>query len=146
MKICTKCNTAAGDNMNFCSICGAPLTYVQPVQPQYSYNQPAPNRGGNIAMRIVSMVLSISGFSFLILGFLYTLIGLVEAEMAFAFAFVFALIFLPMCIVGLILSNKCNNNGDYSTPCRVAKGLGLAGIIVSGVSLFIGFIALMSEM
>ena len=145
MKICTKCNTTAGDNMNFCAQCGGPLTYVQPVQPQYNYNQPAQPKS-NVALRIVSMVLSISGFSFLILGFIYTLIGLIEAELAFSFAFAFALIFLPMCIVGLILANKCVNNGDFSTPCRVAKGLGLAGIIVSGVSLFIGFIALVSEM
>lgn len=147
MKICTNCrNVTSDDNMNFCALCGAPLTALQPA-PQPEINQYYPEQNfpkPSLGLKIAAMALSISGFSFLILGFFYTLIGLVEEGMAFGMAVAFSLFFLPLCIVGMALSNKCQNAGDNSAFSRVGKILGLIGIIIAGISLFIGFISLAS--
>jgi len=135
MKICPRCNNVTEDNMNFCNLCGNPLTayqpYTQPVQPRVS-----------LGLKITGMALSIEGFGLGLVEILYTLIGLIEEGMAFGMAFAFSLFVLPMCIAGFILSIKCTNAGDTSAFSRVGKGLGLAGIILAGVSLFIGFASL----
>ena len=151
MKICTKCNKTADDNMNFCTFCGNPLTTVQPEQeikpntyytPQQNPYYPAYNlKKPPLGLKITAMVLSILGFVYMIFGFLYTLIGLVEEDMAFAMAFTFALFFLPLSIVGLSLSAKCINQGDTSTFSRLGKVFGIIGIILAAVSLFIGFVS-----
>ena len=88
------------------------------------------------------MTLSITGFSFLIIGLLYTFIGLMEQGLAFGMAVTFSLFFLPLSIVGLSLSKKCIIAGDNSAFSRVGKILGLLGIVFSAVSLFVGIIGL----
>lgn len=142
MRICTNCKIEADDNTKFCPYCGTLMSEKQPVyeaQPVQIYQIQKPHLG----LKISSMVLSITGFSCLVLGFFYTLIGLVEEGVALGMAIAFALFFLPLCIVGFALSKKCINQGDTSAFSRVGKGLGLAGIIISAVSLFIGFISVM---
>lgn len=162
MYTCPKCSFNSETAMNYCPQCGnemvhtepvavqevaAPFepTYVapiEPVQPIQNVYVPAPKP--HLALKIVGMALSITGLVFLSLGALYTLIGLVEEGLAFAMALVFALFFLPLSIVGLCLSNKCLNAGDVSAMSRVGKILGIIGIIIAGVSLFIGFTALIA--
>ena len=146
MKICTVCKKTANDNMNFCATCGAPLAILQqePQAQQNTYYQ-APVYNQNkapLGLKISAMVLSISGFACLVLGFFYTLFGLIEEGLAFGMSFAFALFFLPLCIVGFALSSKCQNAGDTSAFSRVGKILGLIGIIISAVSLFIGIVSL----
>ncbi len=145
MKICTNCrNVTNDDNMNFCPLCGAPLAALQPApQPEVNQfyaeeNYPKPSLG----LKIAAMVLSITGFSCLFLGFFYTLIGLTEEGVAFGMALTFSLFFLPLCIVGMVLSNKCQNAGDNSAFSRLGKIFGLIGIIIAAVSMFIGFVSL----
>ncbi len=154
MYTCPKCNFNSETAMNYCPQCGNEMVHdepivtaevIEPVEPiqtaPYVYvAAPKPH----LAVKIVGMSLSIAGLVFLAIGSLYTLIGLIEAGMAFAFALVFALFFLPLSIVGLCLSNKCINAGDTSAMSRVGKILGIVGIILAGVSLFIGFTALIA--
>lgn len=131
-----------------------PQQFSEPQQPAQAYQEPQQYqsqpyyqayqtiRKPHLAIKIVGMALSIAGAVFLSIGALYTLIGLIEEGMAFAFALVFSLFFTPLSIVGLCLSNKCINAGDYSAFSRVGKMLGIVGIIIAGVSLFIGIAAL----
>jgi len=58
------------------------------------------------------------------------------------FALVFGFFSFPLSIVGGILCNNSMNMGNYSTPCSVGTKLRIAGIIVSAVMLFFGFLSL----
>ena len=146
MKICTNCQKVTNDNMNFCSSCGAPLTTIQteqsyqpePIQAYPVYT--APN--APLGMKIAGMAISILGLVFMLYGFFSTLIGLAEEGMAFGMAFAFSLLFLPLCIVGLVLSNNCKNLGDTSAFSTVGKIFGIIGIVLAGISLFIGFVTI----
>lgn len=117
-------------------------TYVQPQQPVYYQGTVAPQNQPSMALKIVSMVLSIVGLIFAAYGSLYTLIGLEEEGMAFGMALAFGLFFSPLSIVGLCLGSKCQSAGDTSVFSRLGKILGLVGLIVAGVNLFIGIIGL----
>ncbi len=154
MYICPNCNAKTEEAVNFCSKCGTQMVYAepqpiepQPVAPQYQPAQayqpvPAPVKKPHIAVKIVSMALSIEGFICAILGALYTLIGLIEPAVAFLFSLIFGMVSLPFSIIGLCLGSKCTNAGDTSVFSRLGKIFGLIGIIVAGVSLFIGLISL----
>lgn len=146
MRICTNCKIEANDDVKFCPFCGNGMSEVRPIsetQPAETLETPIVKKP-HLALKIVSMALSIAGFAFMCFGFLYTLLGLVEEGMALGMAFTFSLFFLPLCIVGMVLSCKCINAGDTSALTRVGKILGLIGIIISGVCLFIGFASIMS--
>ena len=153
MYICPNCNTKTEEKVNFCFKCGTQMVYAepQPVEPQPTaqvqqpvYEAYQPVKKPHLALKIVAMALSIGGIVMAAIGNLYTLIGLIEPEgyLAFSFALVFGLFFSPFSIVGLCLSNKCIDAGDTSAMSRVGKILGIIGIIVAGVSLFIGIASL----
>ncbi len=158
MYICPNCNTKTEEPANFCSKCGAQMVYVEPQsavpQPPVQQYQPVQNyqpvyqeyqsvQKPHLATKIVGMVLSIVGLVFVAIGLLYTLIFLeVEAGASFAMALVFDLFFVPLSIIGLCLSNKCINAGDYSGMSRAGKITGVIGVILAAVALFIGFASL----
>lgn len=120
--------------------------YQQPAytqQPQYQYVQPVQVAAPSLGKVITGMVLSIAGIAFAGLGLLYTLMFLaVETEVAFAFSLVMSFFSFPLSIVGFILSKNNINQGSASAMSRVGKTLGLIGIILSGVMLFLGFIGI----
>lgn len=95
------------------------------------------------ALGFVSMGLGIGGLFFAVIGLLYTFIGLEADGLGFAFALVFSILALPCSILGKVFHNKAEEGGNTSTPPSVGNKLGLAGIIVSAVMLFFGFISLM---
>ena len=91
------------------------------------------------------MILGIAGFVFSILNILYTFLGLItEPEIAVSFSIAFSIFSLPLSIVGRVLSSRCIDEGDTSKMASVGASLGLAGIIVSAVALFLGFCALVT--
>lgn len=159
MYMCNHCQNTSDTPVNFCTVCGSRMVEqpqeVQPQQPvyqpesgqnqpvygqpQYPAAQPAKPHLGKV---ITGMALGISGGSFGILGMLYTLIGMVEAGMAFGMAIAFSMFSAPLSIVGLVMSAKNIREGSTSGMCRVGKGLGLAGVILSGVMLFFGIMNL----
>ncbi len=153
MKICINCKKTANDDMNFCASCGNALSVIEPEEPAKADTYSAPEqtetytvynvKKPSLGLKITGMALSISGFSFLVIGALYTLVGLIEPGVAFGIAFTFSLFFLPLCIVGFVLSKKAKNAGDNSAFSRVGFALGLAGIIIAGACLFIGLIGVM---
>ena len=162
MYICPNCGKTSEETVAFCSACGSRMVVQQPpVQtppvyqtppayqaPQYQYPAPVyqarvtpagPHKGKIIA----AMAVGIAGFVFAILGVLYTLIFIgLEPATAFAFALVVGGIGMAASMVGMIMSRNNIEEGAKSTMCTVGKNLGLAGVIVAGVALFIGFIAL----
>lgn len=172
MYTCPKCNFNSESAMNFCPRCGsavthreyavvteaavpdqiadtapAQATYTAPVQPTY-YNpvsySPAPVNKPNLAKKIVGMSLSITGFVFAMFAALFSLVAFDEysVDMAFGMTLYFSLLGLPGSIIGFIFSNAARNSGDTSSLSRVGRSLGLAGIIVMGISLLMTFIAL----
>lgn len=127
--------------------------YQQPAyqqQPQYQYvQQPIPvvQNAPSLGKVITGMALSIAGIAMAALGLLYTLMFIaIEGEMAFAFSLVMGLFSFPLSIVGFIMSKGNVNAGSTSAMSRVGKTLGLIGIILSGVMLFLGFVGFASVM
>ncbi len=170
MYTCSKCDFKTETAINYCPECGGTMVYVQPAaqqsaeptyapptysQPAYTqhssntyapyqdvYTTPTAPKKPHLAFKIVSMALSIGGFVLALVTFFYTLFGLIEPPVAFVFSFIFSIFYSPLSIVGLILSNKCQNAGDNSAFSKVGKILGLIGVIIYGVSLFIGVMSL----
>ena len=168
MYICPNCNHTSETPANFCAVCGAKMVesnpapaveqpvveqpvveqpvVEQPIYPYYNIPQqpmynPAPV-GPSKAKMITGMALSIAGFAFAIIGLLYTvLFSIIEGEAGFALSITFGIISTPLSIVGLVLSKSCINAGGTAIFCRLGKIFGLIGVILSGVSLFIGLIA-----
>lgn len=129
--------------------------YTQPPQPTYTAPQPqqqywqqpvapvtppaeAPSKGKVIA----GMVMGIAGLALAAIGVLYTLIFAAGdvGEAALGFAFIWSMFSLPLSLVGMIMSNGNIAAGDTSAMSSVGKKLGLVGLILSGVMLFIGLV------
>ena len=165
MYTCPNCNHSSETPMNFCAKCGTQTVYTAPApqapayeapqapayeapQPQYQepiYAQPmpvnpnAPSKG----KVITGMAFGIAGFALAILGFIYTLAFWdVDEGAAFGMAIGFFMFSFPASLVGLILSSKNRNAGDDSTMSKLGKIFGLIGVILSGVSILLGIIAL----
>ncbi len=134
-------------------------SYPQPQQPAYqqppqqywqqppAYQQPAapvapPQNAPSKGKVIVGMVLGIAGLAMASLGLLYTFIFSEIAMGGFVFGLVFSMISTPLSLVGLIMSNGNIKAGDTSSMSSVGKKLGLIGVILSGVMLFIAFVSL----
>lgn len=129
-------------------------TYQQPVQPVYQQpvyqeqpvyyqtveNAPQPSLGKAIA----GMIMGIAGLGEAVVAFLYTLIFLAngDGEAAFAYAFFMFLIGFPICLVGLILSNKAADSGVTAAFPKVGKITGLIGVILCAFTMFLGFVSL----
>ena len=154
MSFCSNCGNSLEADAKFCRNCGAPVAEYQtppcapaapvvvPPVPQV-YGDPVVSTKGKV-LGFVGMGLSIGGFFFAVLGLLYTFIGMAEeGALAFAFSISFSLFSMPLSIVGNSLSRRSRSMGNNSTPCSVGSKLGIAGIIVSAVMLFFGFIGLM---
>ena len=153
MSYCINCGNQLAENDKFCNACGTKVpestpevnTYAQePVQPYYAVAKPVEVvvSGKNKALGFVGMGLSIGGLFMAVLGLLYTAIGMVETGLGFGMAIAFSLFSLPLAIVGRILSDRSGESGNTSKACSVGRGLGLAGIIVTGVMLFLGILNL----
>ena len=165
MYICPNCANKSETPTNFCSLCGsrmveqipeAPSTY-QPEHRVYDIPQPrqqvftaepvarpvatGPSKGKQIA----GMGVAIGGFALSILNALYAMIFVgMESGFGFGFAFGFSIFSLPLSLVGLIMSNKCIDEGATAKPSFLGKKFGLVGVILTAVALFFGFINLMT--
>ncbi len=171
MSFCSNCGKSLTETDKFCKYCGtaapataepvtpvAPAPQPTPVTPVTPVAQPAPTAVQTApvytvpscskkakALGFVGMGLGIGGLVFAVLGILYTFIGLaVDEILGFTYAFVFGIFSMPLSIVGKILSGNSQDAGNCSAPPSVGSKLGLAGIIVTAVMLFIGFICLVS--
>lgn len=125
----------------------------EPAAPAFTAAQPTsiscePEKKVPLGKVIAGMALSIGGVVMASLAALVTLATLAEdAEIAFGMSIVYGGFFgFPLSLVGLILSKGAVNAGSKSSMAKVGKILGLVGVILSAVSLGLGFIGLMSEM
>lgn len=109
--------------------------YVAPAEPVVS--------GKDKALGFVGMGLAIFGLFFACIGILYTMIGMAEEGLGFGMSIAFSMFSLPLSIVGGVLCGKSYNAGNHSAPCSVGSKLRIAGIIVSAVMLFLGFVNLL---
>ncbi len=117
----------------------------QYTQPQYQ-QQYAPvtnqtvNAGPSKAKVIIGMVLSIVGLAMAFICFVsyFSNLDYNGGAYAFGYAFGFSIFSFPAALVGLIFSKNNRNEGDISAMSMIGKILGLVGVILSGVTLFIG--------
>lgn len=171
MAFCSKCGNQIEDTARFCNVCGAPVATAAPQNSGYSapnqysnpnqYQYSSPNQystyaptptyaqsevsAGAKAKGFVGMGLAIGGLVFAILGLLYTFVGLAEeiGEVALGMAIGFGIFSMPLALVGRYLCNKSEEEGNFSGAVSAGMKLGIAGIIVSAVMFFFGFIGMM---
>lgn len=166
MSFCSSCGRPVAATDKFCKGCGAavaakepaapvepatPVTPVAPVAPAApvtyvtkTYSAPVCSTKAKV-LGFVGMGLAIGGLSLAIIGILYTFIGLaVDEALAFGYSFGFSIFSFPLSIVGGILCSNSMDQGNRSAAPSVGSKLRIAGIVVSAVMLFIGFICLMS--
>lgn len=135
----------------------APVAPVAPAAPEassvvYQTQKPVVVSGKAKAFGFVGMGLSIEGLIMAVLGLFYTFFGLLVdgamgdmgAGIGFIYSFVFSFFALPSCIIGNIFSNKAIAMGNPSGVCTAGFRLGKAGIIVSIVTLVLGFFSLIA--
>lgn len=148
MSTCYKCGNEFENGDKFCRSCGAVLPAAQPEPPVQEpvaviHAEPVVSTKTKV-LGYVGMGLGIGGLFFACFGCLYTLIGLfAEGFVGFIFSLIFGLFSVPLSIVGKILCNQSYEGGNPSSTCTVGSKLALAGIIVSGVMVFFGFIGLL---
>ena len=153
MSFCINCGNQLAENDKFCNACGTKVpeaapetnTYAQEsVQPYYTASKSVEVvvSGKDKALGFVGMGLSIGGMFMAVFGILYTALGMIETGLGFGMAVAFSLFSLPLAIVGRVLSSRSVERGNTSSVCSVGRGLGLAGIIVTGVMLLLGIINL----
>ena len=116
--------------------------YTNPY-PTYQQEAPAELPTAVKVKGFVGMGLGIGSLALAVLGLIYTLalMGSYYGE-ALGMSIGFAIFSLPFGIVGKILAGQSSDAGNTGAPCSVGSKLGLAGIIVSAVMLFLGFISL----
>lgn len=118
-------------------------TYQAPVYQAPIASEPVVS-GSDKAKGIVGMALAIGGLFFAVIGLLYAIAFLeIEEGMSLGMAIGFGIFSLPLSIVGKKLSASSAAAGNTSATCSVGNKLGLAGIIVSAVMFFFGFISIM---
>ncbi len=153
MSYCINCGNQLTENDKFCNACGTKVseaapevnTYAQEtVQPYYVPAKPAEIvvSTKDKVLGFVGMGLSIGGLVFAIFGIFATLIGMAEEGIGFGMSIGYGIFSLPLSIASKILAGQSKNAGNTSAAVSVGSGIGLAGIIVSGVMLLLGFINL----
>lgn len=160
MSFCSNCGNPLEENAKFCSKCGSAIAApaevpAAPAEPVYSapvytpiYNAPAviPEVSGKTkALGFVGMGLGIGGFVFAIIGFFCTIANMdsyYNDGTALFLAIYMSFFSMPLSIVGRILAGRSSDAGNPSGTCRTGSGLGLAGIIVSCIMLFLGFVSI----
>lgn len=113
-----------------------PTNYYAPVTPA-----PEPSTKDKV-LGFVGMGLGIGGMVFAIMGLLYSLIFMEFDGMGFGYAIIMGMFSFPMSIIGRVFTNKSREAGNQSSACGVGAGMGLAGLIISCVMVFFGFISL----
>ena len=154
MYFCPNCGKTSETEVAFCSACGTAMkpqgvptapaapVYAPVYAPATSQSAPASSKPA-LGKAIAGMAMGIAGFVFALLGILYVFMGLTaEPALGFGFSIGFGIFSLPLSIVGMVLSKGAINEGSTSSMASVGKKLGTAGMIVSFVMLFLGFIAL----
>ena len=121
--------------------------YGAPNTTYPTYQQPTQELAtGDRVKGIVGMALGIASLALSVLGLIVTLVSMDSyyAE-AFGAAIGYSIISLPCGIVGRIFSTKSAEAGNTSAMCSIGSKMGLAGIIVSAVMVFLGFISLLAQ-
>lgn len=127
-----------------------PVTYVPG---RVVVDVPAPPASPSKGKAIAGGILGIVGFSFGVFALLFSFFNILfMQDMDYDFAMLvllytvygllFAFIGLPLSIVGTVLAGGAVNAGSNLGVAKAGKIFGVIGIIFSGVSLFVGFIAI----
>ena len=151
MNFCPNCGQRVEETMKCCPNCGAAVNQPAPVYPM-----PAkPGIPGKVkAKGYVGLGLSIDALIASIIGLYFTMIfflvstgvyleeGIGMGFVTTIFGWIFGAITLPVGIVGRIMCKKSMEAGNTSKACSAGAKLGLAGIILSVITLVLGIAGL----
>ena len=139
MYICPNCGKAYETAVNFCEYCGSrPIAQNSALQPTY-YPAQRVQQPKNIA----GMILGIVGMVMGVVSALYVFIGFVSSAgasswvasemmtMFGAFGLVFAIIGIPLSVVGLSISNGHLGRGSIHKTATLGRTFGLVGTVVT---------------
>lgn len=99
----------------------------------------------NRATGIIGMVISSIGLIFAVLGFIYVLIyASLSGTLSFSAAIGCGIFSLPLSVIGYIFSRSSANSGNFSICCRLGNIFGLIGMILTGVSVLLGYILMIA--
>lgn len=117
--------------------------YCAPVEPVRTYTAAPTVDTKTKVFGFVGMGLGIGSLFLAVLGILYTAIGMSGGMGAgFGCSIGFGMFSVPCGIVGMKFCNDSYEAGNTSKVCSIGRKLAIAGIIVSGVMAFLGFIDL----
>lgn len=117
--------------------------YCAPAEPVRTYTAAPIVSTKTKVFGFVGMGLGIGSLFFAVLGIIYTAIGMFGGIGAgFGFSIGFGIFSAPCGIIGIKFCNDSYKAGNTSKVCNIGKKLAIAGIIVSGVMAFLGFIDL----
>ncbi len=158
MAFCSNCGNQLDTSAKFCGNCGAPVAVpaesvaapeleapvaVAPAEPERVYMvEPAVSVKTKV-FGFVGMGLAIGGLFLAIIGVLYTLMGcFAEIGVGFGFSLGIGAFSWPLCILGKIFCTRSQEGGNTSNVCSIGSKLSIAGMIVSGVMMFLGLVDL----
>ncbi|MBQ8586468.1 MAG: zinc ribbon domain-containing protein [Oscillospiraceae bacterium] len=168
MTFCVNCGREIPETYAFCPNCGA-KRFQEPVQaepavqqPPVATAQPAPARisGRGRGFGIASMAVGIEGMGVSIVFSLYALLGALMSSIAGSFSrigrneglvffkamggmgMIFSLISLASGIVGMILAGKSLAEKSGYRFASLGKKFSLVALIISGVNILVGLIAM----
>ena len=148
MYICPNCGKAYETAVNFCEYCGSrPVAQGTVMQPTY-YPAPQVRQPKNIAgmvLSIVGMVLGLVSAIYVFFGFILSVdaSSWVASEMMTmfgTFGLIFAIIAIPLSIVGLSISNGHLNRGSSHKTATLGRTFGLVGSVISAVQFLFSII------
>lgn len=134
---CNICGTELNGTEQICPVCGAPIAAVNPAQP--AYVDQTTGTGGYSAYDSVSdsssertTVSSTSNLKAPAGATAGLILGILAVILSFAFGGFW--LGIPGIIVSIIALKKCSSEG------RPGKGKAIAGLVISGVSIFVTLI------
>lgn len=123
----------------------APVVQAPPVQ-QY-VPQPAAEiskRPPALPLAIAGLACGADGLAAGVIGAYYVMVILfADVIVSGLYGMLAAVIALPLAIVGLILSGRAIKKGNQSKLSRIGKNLSMAGVIVGGILMVLGFLMFM---
>ena len=148
MYICPNCGKTYETAVNFCEYCGSrPVAQDGALQP-VAYPAPRVRQPKNIAgmvLSIVGMVLGLVSAIYVLFGFIFTAgagsrVAYEMMTMFGSFGLVFAIIGIPLSIVGLSISNGHLGRGSIHKTATLGRTFGIVGTILDAAQLLFSII------
>lgn len=122
-------------------------TYYAPAEPARTIPVMPVISGKTKTFGFVGMGLGIGSLALAVLGIICVIAGMtIGSALGFGYSIGYGLFSWPCAILGMKFSNQSYEAGNTSNVCSIGRKMAIAGMIVSGVMMFLGFIDLVISM